>query len=290
MTTARRLSHRGFTLAEIMVTMAVMTIVGLMVFLVLNSGMVLYAKNTAVNSAHQQARSGVDQMLSNIHNAVSIPELVDTNLQPVAVIGPDGSPTPAPGISYQTFSGGPFPVVVNAVAADTAITLFCPGGYVPPANVRVEIPSHNIELDATSSVGIGGFWRFNFASPIGTDVSISGTGIEGGSGVTYVITAFLTTRSSYAVIQTSLVGDPFAGELRYYPTNQLNNLKVITRNLVSDKPFIIPILPGGALQNRFIAAVNLSTVEPNFTQRGYAAVNMFINSRIPFRCRMTTLQ
>ena len=59
---------------------------------------------------------------------------------------------------------------------------------------------------------------------------------------------------------------------------------------MSPTPFTIPILPGGGLQNRYVAAVNLSTVEPNFTQRGYAAVNMFISSLIPFRCRLTNLQ
>ena len=275
----QRLSIRGYTLVEIMVTMGVMTIVGLMVFLVLNSGMVLYAKNTAVNSAHQQARSGVDQMLANIHGAVSIPELVDTNLQPIAAPGTG----PAPGISYQTFNGGPFPVVANALATDTFVQLYCPGTYVPPAKVRVEIPTHNIELDVTSTVGAGSFWSFNFASPIGTAISISGTGIEGAPGVSYVITAFLTTRSSYAVVGT---------ELRYYPTNDVNTYKVITRNVgaTSATPFTIPVLPGGGLQNRYVAAINLSTVEPNFSQRGYAAVNMFVSSLIPFRCRMTTLQ
>jgi prepilin-type N-terminal cleavage/methylation domain-containing protein len=271
----------GFTLPEMMVTIGVMTIVGMMVFLVLNSGMVLYAKNTAVNSAHQQARAGVDEMLANIHSSVSIPQLVDTNLQPVPEIGADGSPTPAPGISYQAFAAGPFPVVADSAASDTYVQLNCPGGYVPPANVRVEIPSHNIELDATSTSSVGSVWRFNFAKAIGNKINIVGTGIEGGPGVTYVITAFLTTRRSYAVIGT---------ELRFFPTNSTGNYKTITRNVISAKPFSVPLLPNGGLQNRFIAAVNLSTAEPSFNQRGYAAVNMFVSSRIPFRCRLTTSQ
>ncbi len=86
-----------------------------MVFLVLNTGMVLYAKNTAVNSAHQQARAGVDQMLTNLHNSVSIPQLTDANLVPLTdVVDGSGQPTPAAGISFQTFDAGPFPVVVQA--------------------------------------------------------------------------------------------------------------------------------------------------------------------------------
>ena len=113
MTVVGNRSPNGFTLPEILVTMGIMTIVGLMIFLVLNSGMVLYAKNTAVNSAHQQARSGVDQMLTNIHSSVSIPQLVDANLQPVASLDGNGQPIPAAGIAFQTFSAGPFPAAAS---------------------------------------------------------------------------------------------------------------------------------------------------------------------------------
>src|SRR5712691_7569027 len=116
---ARRLSSGGYTLVEIMVTMGVMTIVGAMVFLVLNSGMVLYAKNTAVNSAHQQARAGVDQMLANIHSSVSIPALTDATLTPLPAPGTG----PSTGISFQKFEAGPFPVVANAAATATSIVL-----------------------------------------------------------------------------------------------------------------------------------------------------------------------
>ena len=280
MTARTRKAGGAFTLPELMVTMGIVGLVGLMVFLVLNSGMTLYAKNTAVNSAHQQARAGIDQMLANLHSSVSIPQLIDANLQPVAELDASGKPTSAAGISFQAFGGGPFPVVANANANATSIMLYCPG-YVPAANARLNIPSHNIEYNITSSTLVGPYRQFDLVTPasgIGTAVSISGTGIEGGVGTTYVISAFITTRSSYAVVE---------GELRYFPTNDLASYRVITRNIISTTPFTVPITAGGSLQNQFLAAVNLSSVEPNFTNRGYAAVNMFIDSLIPFRCRLT---
>ena len=121
-------SARGFTLPELIISMGIMTIVGLMIFLVLNSGMVLYAKNTAVNTAHQQARAGVDQMLQNIHSSVSIPQLVDSNLQPITtIIDGSGNPVQAPGISFQSFAAGPFPVVADALATDTSSHPELPG-------------------------------------------------------------------------------------------------------------------------------------------------------------------
>lgn len=278
------LSRAGaFTLIEVLVAAAVSAGVGLMVFLFLNSGMVLYAKNTAVNSAHQQARSGIDQMLAYLHASVSIPELTNTSLQQVAEVDASGNAVPAPGLSFQSFYAGPYPVVVNANATDTSVTLYCPG-YTSAANARLNIPSHDIEYDINSTTTAGSNLRFNLAAPaggIGTAIAISGTGIEGGTGTTYIITAFITRRMSYAVV---------GNELRYYPTNNLASYKVITRNVISPQPFTIPVLPTGGLQNRFVAAVNLSTVEPQFTNRGYAAVNMFVSSLIPFRCRLTNTQ
>ncbi len=283
MTTASPRPPRGFTLPEILVSMGITAIVGLMIFLVLNSGMVLYAKNTAVNTAHQQARAGVDEMLQNIHSSVSIPALVDATLQPIAnILDGSGNPVTAPGISFQSFSAGPFPVVVDASATDTSITLYCPG-YTPPAGARLNIPPHNIELDIVSTTASGANLKFNFAQAIGTAVDIAGTGIEGGTGTTYIITAFITVRRAYAVV---------GGDLRYYPTNDLNNYKVITRYITSTVPFTIPFSPGSppTPQNRFVAAVDLSAADPTGSARGYGAVNMFLSSKIPFRCRLTNSQ
>lgn len=280
----RQPSACGFTFIEILVTMGITLLVGMMVFLVLNAGMVLYAKNTAVNSAHQQARAGVDQMLANLHNSVSIPQLTDASLNAASEVDASGSPIPRAGIAFQTFNAGPFPVVASATATDQSITLYCPG-YVPPSSARLNIPSHDIEYDITStSVVNGSNRRFSLSTPatgIGTAVVISNNGLESDKNTDYVITAFITTRLGYAVNGT---------ELRYYPTNNLANYKVITRNIISPTPFTVPVLASGGLQNRFVAAVNLSTVEPQFTNRGYAAVNMFISSLIPFRCRLTNTQ
>lgn len=280
---ADRPAGRGFTLIEVLVAMGIMTIVGMIVFLVLNSGMVLYAKNTAVNTAHQQARAGVDQMLQNIHGSVSIPQLVDSNLQPITtIIDGSGNPVQAPGIEFQSFAAGPFPVVANANATDTSITVYCPG-YTPPANARFNMPPFNIEFDIVSTTVSGANLKFNFAQAIGTALTIVGNGIEGGAGTTSIITAFITVRKSYAVV---------GGELRYYPTNNLNNYKVITRSISSNTPFNIPLTPGTppTPQNRYVAAVDLSAVDSKNSQRGYGAVNMFLSSKIPFRCKLTNTQ
>ena len=88
----------GFALIEIMVSTTIMMISGGIVFIILNTGMILFAKNTAINLAHQQARIAVIQMEQDLHSSVSIPQLVDANKAAVAGNGP------AAGISCQLYA------------------------------------------------------------------------------------------------------------------------------------------------------------------------------------------
>src|SRR6478672_414123 len=127
----------AFTLVDAMVTVGLVGVIGLAVFAVLNSGTILYAKNTAENIAHDQNRIAVNRLMHDIHEAVSIPQLghiVQGNLaaNPSAPAGswtPYGTnvtfyaepvPSPSPGsvaVSFQMMggpsdpNGGPFNVV-----------------------------------------------------------------------------------------------------------------------------------------------------------------------------------
>lgn len=287
----------GTTLVELMITISIVVLVGGMVFIFLNTGMTLYAKNTAINVAHQQARSGVDQMLANIHAAVSIPQLVDQNLTPL----PPPGTGPAAGINFQKFDSGPFLlwtgqnvpstqnyVVINAPALDSSQSV---------AGLRFNIPSHQIEMDIQSIVAFGDYRIIYFPSAIGTDIVVNDSGPNsngngnGNLDGTSNIAGFVTRRVSYAVTGVS----PYY-ELRYYPTNNLLNYKVIARNVTSPiagqapTPFKVLFNEAGGADFRSVAAVDLSTAEPQYSQRGFAAVNMFIDSYIPFRSKLTITQ
>lgn len=127
------LRNGGFTLAELMVTAGLATMVGSAVgYLTLNAS-ILYAKNTADNVAHDQNRIAVSRLVRDIHGATSIPQLgkiVPGNLaaNPTAPAGswtPFGTNVtfwaesgsgPAAGISFKKMgsamdpNGGPFEV------------------------------------------------------------------------------------------------------------------------------------------------------------------------------------
>jgi hypothetical protein len=68
----------------------------------------------------------------------------------------------------------------------------------------------------------------------------------------------------------------------------------IVRDIVTDitnpKPFSIPATADGALYYRFVAAIDLSTSDPKYSNRGYKAANILLNGQVPYKARLTTYQ
>ena len=81
-------SARGFKLIELMFTIAISSVVGLALYSILYSGLVLGAKNTAINTAHHQARIAMINMIQDIHAAVSLPSLTDSSGNALLVTRP----------------------------------------------------------------------------------------------------------------------------------------------------------------------------------------------------------
>jgi type II secretory pathway pseudopilin PulG len=110
------LSQRGhasaYTLVEVMVTMGVLGLLGGVFFQVLNSGLILFAKNSAVNSAHEDARQGINRLTRDIHASVSVPQLRSNTKELLVIDSAPAATTPstavyAPGVSFQNVVSGP---------------------------------------------------------------------------------------------------------------------------------------------------------------------------------------
>src|SRR3954467_2157523 len=99
----------GYTLGEMVVAAGVFVLLGLVFFAVLNSGMILYAKNTAVNTAHEETRDGINRLTRDIHASISVPQLRDTNFNTVSStpLTATGSAPMAAGVSFQNVGLGP---------------------------------------------------------------------------------------------------------------------------------------------------------------------------------------
>jgi hypothetical protein len=78
----------GFTLGEMLASLAISSVVGIVLFSVLQAGSVLLAKNTGINVTHGNARLVSDRLLSLVQSAVASPVLVDSSLNAISGDGP----------------------------------------------------------------------------------------------------------------------------------------------------------------------------------------------------------
>jgi hypothetical protein len=262
------------TLLELSIAMSLIGAVGLAIYSMLNVGMILGAKNSAVNTAHQQARVAMLQLVQDIHSAVSLPALTDDNSVPIP------SPTPgtkAAGISFQLWAGGPYKICADAAATATVVQIqLLPADVVPQVGERLIVKSHEIELDITGVSAAGGSkYNLTLASPLG--VAIEGTE----SPTYYNIPCFISDRCSYVVKN---------GALEWHGPTQKKAFAILGNDIISATPFSLPSTPGGALYYRFVAAIDLSTADTKSTNRGFKSANILLNGQVPMRARLTTYQ
>jgi prepilin-type N-terminal cleavage/methylation domain-containing protein len=273
---------RGFVLIELLVSTTIVAITGSIIYYILYTGMTLFAKNTAINMAHQEARVAVLQMEQDLHSAVSIPQLTDATKTAIAGNGP------AAGISFQLFAAGPYQITPSSTATTGGCKGYAVGqnqiavrvnGYTPVVNQRLIIPTHQVELDITA-VGAGGTDRILTLSanlPVEVDTTLNPP--SGPQDVN--VACFITDRVTYVVNGTQLL---------YYGRQNTGTPKVMANDLTASIPFSIPQTPLGAPYNRFVAAINLSTADVTSSNRHFKAANMFLNAMEPFRSRLCIYQ
>jgi hypothetical protein len=289
---------RGFTIAEMVIAGAVLVLLGLVFFRVLQSGLLLFAKNTAVNIAHEEARGGVNRLVRDIHAAVSVPELrnLDSTTSPITLPTPNPSPTPIAGnatapmfaaVSFQNVSNGPF------------------WGAL-------------FEQDITKQTASGSSNHSNIFLSNGADTNINPR-LQGGA---YAIT-YYTDRVAYAVMNGTYTKDTTGlytegsknntyvwappgtppGHLYRCDGSELHFLKqrysgssfywqdvaVVARNLTTAMPFYTPLNSGGGFNTKYVG-IQITTNDPKSSNRNFAATNMIINTTVDYRTALALTQ
>src|ERR1043166_5366394 len=214
-------SNSGFTAAEVAVATGVMAILGIVVFNVLNSGMILYAKNTAVNSAHESAREGINRLTRDIRAAVSVPQLHNsshdttytaTGSFTVASSTPVNGVAPtAAGVSFQNVVAGSPDYVWQDPNSATLILIKDPGDQ-PTAGMRLIVPFWGIEDDIIKVTAAGTSGHSNIFLSNGGDQTVAnkarkyGQSSYSGWVSPYAIT-YYTERFLYVVENGSYIAD-----------------------------------------------------------------------------------
>lgn len=278
-------SKAGFTIVELMMTSVILGAVGLAIFSMLNTGMVLGAKNTAVNTAHQNARTAMLQMIADLHSSVSLPYLIDDP----NVLDSSGKPkpaasSPAAGIAFQLYSIGPWQVAADVPTTSKVVTVTAPllNSSVPVAGQRLIVPTHKIEDDitavsvlATPSATVKGKYQLTLKNNVAN--AIRGTG----GSTNYNIVAFITDRCAYTVVN---------GALDWKGPGARTKFAVLGSGITNPTPFTTPTTAAGAYDYKFIAAIDLSTTDSKYSNRGFKSANILLNGKVPTRARLTTYQ
>jgi hypothetical protein len=216
-------SQLGFTSAEMVVSTMIMAILGIVFLNVLNSGMILYAKNTAVNAAHEEGREGINRLTRDLHAAVSVPQLrssthdatysVAGSFLTVSSVPVNGTAPTASAVSFQNVLQGS-PDYVWQDPGNANLILIKDPGDSPKAGQRLIVPFWSVEDDIVKVTGNSqnGQAHSNIFLSSGADATIAGKARKYGqssySGYSspYAIT-YYTERMLYVVEGGTYIAD-----------------------------------------------------------------------------------
>lgn len=319
--------HAAFTVAEMMVAVGVLGLLGLVFFSVLKSGIVLFAKNTAVNLAHEEARQGINRLTRDIHASVSMPQLcnLDSTTSPITLPAPNPSPTPISGVAV-----GPMYAAVtfqNVASGPNYLWKDPPSGLIKiKDNYNVSTGQHLIipfwgalfEQDIIKTTAMGSnhsnIWLSNRA-----DTNINPRDYLSGS---YAIT-YYTERVAYVVMNGTYTKDTTGlytegsknntyvwappgtpnghkyryqnGELhqfrqRYNGTSfYWEDVATVARNLTSAMPFYSPLNSGGGFNPKYVG-VKITATDVKVSNQNFVAVNSLMDTAIDYRTAIALTQ
>ncbi len=317
-----KLVESAFTVAEMAVAVGAAGLLGLVFFQVLQSGLTLSAKNTAVNAAHEEARQGILRLTRDLHASISVPQLRDASFvvqssTPSPSASPGATPPTYPGVSFQNVAYGPNWVWKDP-GGSNGLIMIKDGAIGPTAGMRLIIPAWGIEDDIIKAQNATVAGHSNVFTAHSYETSIKNPPNYQAS---YAIT-YYTNRVMYLVKNGNYVADSAGdfnlsggqyvqvtpgtgqyhyenGELHYYlqgATGPSNNATlvwqdkaVVARYLSSPNPFSVPLNRFGGSDNRYVR-VQLSARDPKSTSRGYIATTSLLDTQIDYRSRLTIYQ
>lgn len=234
-----KLAGGGFTLVEILISLAVLMIVGGLAYSMLIGSTTLLAKNLSLNSSNTIVRATLDRVYSELNQANGMPlptggsipgKLINADGTAVAT-KPDGTGGPAAGILFDRYVSGPF-VVGNPgtglPANTTSFKLYYStdslANPTPPVKNDVVImdgvtralvsscsapSSYSAPIPNPTPVS-GKMLTVTLQNTLGTYTNPQGNAISWNSNVQQ--TAFILHRKAFVVVVVN-----GRGELRMYP-------------------------------------------------------------------------
>lgn len=200
-------SRRAFSLAEMLIGMIIMSVVAGMAYLVLNTGLVLYAKNFALNHTHREGRQVFEKICAQIHDAATTPDLLDANGEIVSGTGP------AAGVRFtMRNASGWYVLPSNVLATSTTVPIHVAGGQQAPKRTDlIVIPNLGFQGEVLSVSGTG-------TSTVVTLTTTAGNCLLRPISSGNAITTAASPNQTRALILNRIAYIAVGANLRYYPT------------------------------------------------------------------------
>jgi type II secretory pathway pseudopilin PulG len=109
----------GFTIIELLIGTVVASIMSVAIFALMNTGMILSAKNLSLNLTSNSMRQSLDRIEQVIQQGDTLPQLINAN-------GGIVTSGPAAGIAFDRYVGGPYVVTIaggTLPASSTSLVL-----------------------------------------------------------------------------------------------------------------------------------------------------------------------
>jgi prepilin-type N-terminal cleavage/methylation domain-containing protein len=292
-------SRLGFTLAEMMVAVSVLTILGTGAFYLFLNGFILYAKNTAENVAHDENRIAVNRLLRDIHAATSVPQLgkiVPGNMaaNPSAPVGSwtaygtnvtfwaESGTGPSAGIAFKKMgsildpNGGPFKVKNNPGGSNSDLILIQSYTVAPQVGMEIVFPYYDLEGTITD-VKSNGQDHYNVWVQNGIETKIKNKANTN-------VVCYYMSRYAYVVEN---------GALNFYssaqPPTGVTWPVTIARNIINEADRTLPAKPFTQATSEYVG-INLTTEDSNYSNRKFKAVNTLVAGSVPIRAQLSKTQ
>jgi len=242
------------TLAEALVTMGIVVVVGLVAYAILNAGLILFAKSFSINQSHRVAREAMDRVRLEFYRSAGSGRLTDATGNLVAGDGP------AAGLRFDRLVGGPYVLNANANANSSSLViqrrlpLPAAGQTLLCGNPVVRAPIESIQPNGGSNAQT---LNLQFAAQLGSfaQPAVSGGGI------------LITRNTPVSVAETAYVlAQPAGGkvELRYFPSGLSGPSSLLAEldgaQAANATPFSAGVQPGNF-------AFALAVAVPDYSRR-----------------------
>lgn len=196
-----RPTAKAFTLPELMIGLAVTLLVGGIIYLLFNAGMMLYTQNVSLGQTHSGGLEATERLFLDIAQADEVPVLTDDT---GATLGDNG---PAAGIRFYNLGSSRTYGIPSAVGATVSSMTVTRTTVQPAPQIGDKISMADLGFQGmiTAISSSGTSHTISFASAIGNGfnpVKTTGTVIPAGS------KCFLLQPSSFVAVN---------GVLRHYP-------------------------------------------------------------------------